>query len=51
MSEDQADQSEKQAHPIATFLAQVPVTQPDPSGSTQWVESDRNETDPHSLYR
>jgi hypothetical protein len=51
MSEDQADQGEKQAHAVASFLARGPLTQPDPSGSTQWVESDGNKTDPHSLYR
>jgi hypothetical protein len=51
MANDQADHREKQAHAVAVLLARVPPMPNSPSGSTQWIESDRNKTDPHGLYR
>ena len=45
------DQGEKQARAVAVLLARVPDTPPESPASTQWVESDRNRTEPHGLYR
>jgi hypothetical protein len=50
MSEDQANQREKQERAVAALLARVPTGEPPPPSATQWVESDRNKTDPHGLY-